>query len=267
VPDPVRALLEDAQDRLQALGPRVLPRVADELFDVATLLSRELRLRRALADPALPGEAKRALLAELLGERAHEATLRLLGEVVDGPRLAPVELVDAVERLGAQALFTRAEEAGKLDEVEDQLFRFARLVEREHALRLALADPGLPEERKLGLVDELLARRADDATTRLVRQLVRAPRGRLVERAAEELARDAAAYRGRVIAEVTVAAPLEERRGERLAAALTRMQGRPVRLQVVVDPSIMGGVIVRIGDEIIDGSVRRQLQRARSDLG
>jgi F-type H+-transporting ATPase subunit delta len=175
--------------------------------------------------------------------------------------------VSSTKRLGAEAVFARAEADGKLDDVEDELFRFARLVEREHGLRLALADPVLPTDRKLAVIDELLGRRATDATVRLVRQVVQAPRGRLVERAVDELARAAAAFRGRVVAVVTTAVALDEQRQARLAAALERMQGRPVRLQVVVDPSMMGGVIVRIGDEIIDGSVRRQLVRARNELG
>lgn len=265
--DPVRELLETATPRLQAAGPRVLVRVAGELFTLASMLTGELRLRRALADPALPAEVKRGLLTELLGGKAHEVTLELLGEVVTGPRLAPVVLVDAIEAIGAQALFTRAEADGKLDDVEDELFRFARLVEREHGLRLALADPALPDERKLALLDDLLGRRADAATLALVRQVVLAPRGRPVERALDALARAAAAYRGQVIAVVTTAVPLDEARAERLAAVLSRNQGRPVRLQQQIDPSIMGGVIVRIGDEIIDGSVRRQLVRARTELG
>jgi F-type H+-transporting ATPase subunit delta len=267
VADPVRDLLEGARDQLQAAGPRVLPRVADELFGLASLLSDELRLRRALADPALPAQVKRGLLAELLGSRAHQLTLALLGQAVTGPRMRPVVLVDAVERLGAEALFTKVEGEGRLDDVEDQLFRFARLVEREQGLRLALADPVLPVDRKLALVDALLGGRAEDVTVRLVRQVVRSPRGRLAERAIDELARAAAAFRGRVVAVVTTAVALDDERAERLAAALSRAQGRTVRLQVVVDPAIMGGVIVRIGDEIIDGSVRRQLARARDELG
>ena len=265
--DPVRELLDAARPRLQAAGPRVLARVAGELFTLAGVLTRELRLRRALADPALPAELKRGLLAELLGGKAHEVTLALLGDVVGGPRLAPVVLVDAIEALGAQALFTKAEADGKLDDVEDQLFRFARLLEREHGLRLALADPALPDERKLAVLDDLLGRRADAGTLALVRQVVLAPRGRTAERALDDLARAAAAFRGQVIAVVTTAVPLDPARAERLAAVLSRSQGRPVRLQQLIDPSIMGGVIVRIGDEIIDGSVRRQLARARTELG
>jgi F-type H+-transporting ATPase subunit delta len=264
----VAEVREQARAEFRRLGPGAeLDRVAGELFALAGVLTRELRLRRALADPSLPGELKRRLLGGLLGDRAHERTFGLLGAVVDGPRLLPVALADLVEELGALALFVQADAADSLDEVEDELYRFSRLVAREHALHGALADPALPVDRKLALVDELLAGRANPLTVRLVRHVVQSPRGRTVERATEQLARQAAAYRGRVIAEVTVAAPLEPAQVDRLREALGRQHGGPVRLQVVVDPSMMGGVIVRIGDEIIDGSMRRQLERARGGLG
>ena len=264
--DPVRELLEGVQPTLAAAARSgELPRVADELLDVAGLLGRELRLRRALADPSLPPEVKRGLLGAILGQASASAKA-LLDMVVTGPRLSSVVLVDAVEQIGAAAVFTGAEAGGSLDDVEDQLFRFARLVAREPALRGALVDPGLPDENKLALLDELLGRRADPATVRLVRAVVVHPRGRSVDRAIEELARQATAHRGRVIAEVTTAAPIDDKRLARMAAALEASEGRPVRLQVILDPSIMGGVIVRIGDKIIDGSVRRQLERAREQL-
>jgi F-type H+-transporting ATPase subunit delta len=267
-----RRLAERAQAELDGAGPRVLERVADELFQVAALLTRELRLRRVLADPSLPAEAKRGLLTELLGERFHELTLRALDVLVTGgdgaepPRLAPVVFVDLVEQLGAQALFIRAEADGALDDVEDELFRLSRLVEREHGLRAALSAIDLPAERKTVLLDALLAGRANPLTVRLVRQVVLSQRGRTIERALEDLARLAAAHRGRVIAEVTTAVPLDAERAERLREVLTGLHGGPVRLQVVIDPSIIAGVIVRIGDEIIDGSARRQLERARTQL-
>jgi F-type H+-transporting ATPase subunit delta len=268
-----RQLAERAQAELDGAGPRVLERVAGELFQVAALLTHELRLRRVLADPSLPRENKRGLLDQLLGEQAHELTMRELdvlvtggGDDVEVPRLAPVVLVDLIEQLGAQAIFTRADADGSLDDVEDELFRLSRLVAREHGLRAALTAIDLPDERKLALLDALLEGKANPLTMRLVRVVVTAQRGRTVERALEDLARLAAAHRGRIIAEVTTAGPLDAERTERLRDVLTRLQGRPVRLQVVVDPSILAGVVVRIGDEIIDGSARRQLERVRTQL-
>jgi F-type H+-transporting ATPase subunit delta len=267
VADPVREVLDRLTPTVQAAaGSGELSRVADELFDFAAVLGRELRLRRALSDVSLPPEAKRGLLGALLAGTSA-STRALLDSLVTGPqRFRPPILVDAVEQLAAVALFTATETDGTLDDVEDQLFRFARLVEREPALRAALTDPGLPDDRKVALLDELLASRGEPATLRLVRSAVLNPRGRAIERVLEDLARQAAAHRGRVIGEVISATPIDDERLERMAAALEGIQGRPVRLQVIVDPSIIGGVIVRIGDKIIDGSVRRQLERARIQL-
>jgi F-type H+-transporting ATPase subunit delta len=267
VADPVRELLEATEPVYTAArGSGTLGQVADELFDVAAVLSRELRLRRALADPALPAEVKRALVGDLFG-RMTASTRQLLDTVVaGGVRLSPGQLVEAIEQLGARAMFTQADVDGTLDDVEDQLYRFSRLVAREHGLRAALADPALPGENKLALVDDLLAARADPVTLRLVRHVVQVQRGRTVERATEALARQAAAFRGRVIAEVTSARPMDDDQVRRLGDVLSGVEGHPVRVQVVVDPSIIGGAIVRIGDRIIDGSVRRQLERARADL-
>lgn len=262
-----RAVVEEARPRLEAArADRSLPRIADELLDIARVLTDELRLRRALADPMLPAEVKTALLGDLLADRVHPTTLELLS-LATARRMRPVHMVDLVEQLGAQALLAQAEADGDLDDVEDDLFRFARLLDRERALRAALADATLPTDRKLGLVDELLSGRARPASLTLVRHVIVAPRGRHLDRTLETLAELAAAQRGHLLAEVTTARPLDAERETRLRDALTQLKGRPVDLQVTVDPSIMGGVIVRIGEELYDGSARRQLDRVREQLG
>lgn len=267
LPTTARAVVEDARPTLEAAGDDgSLARVAGELLDMARILTEELRLRRVLADPMLPGEVKSALLGDLLGDQAHPRTLELLG-LATGRRMQPVQMVDLIEQLGAQALFAQAQADGHLDDVEDELFRFARLLDREGGLRAALADVTLPTDRKLALAEALLADRAQPATLTLVRHVLTAPRGRQVERALDQLAALAAAQRGHLLAEVTTAAPLDAERETRLRDALAELKGRPVDLQVTVDPSIMGGVIVRIGEELYDGSARRQLQRVREQLG
>ena len=161
---------------------------------------------------------------------------------------------------------TAAEGDGVLDDVEDELFRFARLLEREPLLRAGLTDPGLPDDRKLGLVRSLLSSRAQPATVRLVEVVVTRPRGRSVETALEELSRLAAARRQRLVAAVRVAQPLDDAQTRRLAAVLAQIYGRQVQLQVDVDPGILGGVQVRVGDEVLDGSVARRLQDVRRRL-
>jgi F-type H+-transporting ATPase subunit delta len=266
VPDISRAAVEEARpllDRADQAG--VLERVARELLSVADVLTEELRLRRVLADPALPAEAKRGLLDDLLGGKAHEVTIELLNQAA-ARRLRPVVLVDLVEQLGAQALFMLAEDQGNLDEVEDELFRFSRLLSAQVELRMALLDGSLPLDNRLGVVDELLAGKVTPTSLRLIKHVVVNPRGRALERAVESLAELAAAARGTLLAEVRTALPLDAERHVELRDALAALKGRPVDLQVVEDPSIMGGVVVRIGDELIDGSLRRQFEQARRKL-
>jgi F-type H+-transporting ATPase subunit delta len=171
-----------------------------------------------------------------------------------------------VEVLAADAALRAAEHDGVLDDVEDELFRFARLLEREPALRAALTDPGLPDDRKSGLLRELLGERARPQTLRLVEIAVTRSRGRSVETALDELADLAAQRRQRFVAQVRVARPLDLRQEARLSTALERLYGRRVQLQVDIDPAVLGGISVRVGDEVLDGTVQRNLEAVRRKL-
>ena len=219
-----------------------------ELFAVLRLLDREGGLRRVLSDPSLPGERKSDLLRDLLGEQVGERALAMLDGIVRSRWSKARDFTDAVEIVAVDAEVARAQQAGQLDELEDELFRFGRIVAAEPALRNALVDPALPDERKQGLIDSLLADRATAATVRLVRQLTIHPRGRSFDSGLADYARLAA-----------------ERR-ERLAVALAETYGHQVQLNVEVDPTVVGGLLVQVGDEVIDGTVSRRLEEARRRL-
>ena len=240
--------------------------VSEGLYAVAGLLDREPSLRRALTDPASSPASRRGLVDALLGAQLPAGPLQVLRGLASASWHSPADLREAVETLAAQAALTAAEGDGVLDDVEDELFRFARLLEREPALRAALTDPGLPDDRKTGLVRSLLGPRARPATVRLVEVVVTRPRGRSLESALEELSRLAAARRQRLVARVRVAQPLDALQAGRLSQVLTRLYGRAVQLQVDVDPSVIGGVHVRVGDEVLDGTVVRRLQDVRRRL-
>ena len=260
----MRAALARFEEQVQGSGGGArADQVSEGLYAVAGLLDREPSLRRALTDPASSPDSRRGLVQALFGSRLPEAPVRLLGDLVASPWDSPADLREAVETLAAQAALVAAEADGVLDDVEDELFRFARLLEREPQLRAALTDPGLPDARKSGLLQALLGDRARPATVRLVEVAVTRPRGRSLETVLEELSRLAAARRQRLVADVRVAAPLDRDQAERLSRVLGRLYGRTVQLQVAVDRSVLGGVQVRVGDEVLDGTVARRLEEAR----
>ena len=240
--------------------------VSEGLYAVAGLLDREPSLRRAPTDPASSPDSRRGLVDALLGSQLPGLPLSVLRGLVSSSWHSPTDLREAVETLAAQAALTAAEGDGVLDDVEDELFRFARLLDREPELRSALTDYGLPDDRKVGLVRQLLGARAQPATVRLVEVVVTRPRGRSVEYSLEELSRLAAARRQRLVAHVQVARPLPLDQAERLAQALARIYGRQVQLQITVDPGVLGGVQVRVGDEVLDGTVARRLHDVRRRL-
>jgi F-type H+-transporting ATPase subunit delta len=166
----------------------------------------------------------------------------------------------------AQALFAVAEAEGDLGRVEDELFGFAKAVEREGRLREALTDPALPVEPKKLLVQELVGDRASSHTVNILGFLIEQGRTRELGRIAEGLAQLAAERRKHVVAEVRSAVPLTQERRQRLAEALSMATGKEVEVKVVIDPSVIGGLVARVGDEVFDGTVRTRLREAREKL-
>ncbi len=264
-----RESLKAARESLGALirsGDTDLSAVSDDLFALTALLDRELPLRRALTDPSRDGDARVGLARAVLGERVGEATSDLLAWVVRARWSAPRELAAALELLAVEAQVAAAEKAGRLDAVEDELFRIARSVAGAPELRSALSDTAAPVANRASLIEGLLEGRTSEETRRLVRQAVVAPRGRTFDRTVELYGQVAADRRSRLVATVTASAPLTEEQRSRLATVLQRIYGHEVHLNVQLDEDIVGGIRVEIGDEIIDGSVLSRLDEARRRL-
>jgi F-type H+-transporting ATPase subunit delta len=173
---------------------------------------------------------------------------------------------DALVRSYAEALFSVADAEGELDAVERRLFAFAELLERETRVRDALLDPSLPIENKRQLIADTLRERANPLAVNLLGFLVEQGRAREIGKIIEALAEVVAATRERAVAEVRSAVPLNQTRTKELADALSKASGRPVEVRVVVDPSVIGGVVAKVGDEIFDGSVRSRLLEARERM-
>ena len=259
----LRDRLSELTDDLDDAG---LSRLSDELFGVVSVLAGPGGVRRTLSDPAIDAARKEQFVDTLFAPRVSTTTTELLKQVARTRWAEPRDVVDALENLAVEAALVGAERQDQLDEVEDGLFRLERILASEHQLRAALTDRLLPADRKIELLHRLLDDKVADTTFSLVERAVIAPRGRTVERVLREFSELAASRRERLIARVTSAIPLTEDQQERLSARLRDAYGRDIRLQLVVDPSLVGGVTVRIGDEQIDGSVLRHLAEARRQL-
>jgi F-type H+-transporting ATPase subunit delta len=261
---PSRASLRTLLDAVPRRGNP--PQRSDELYAVVGLLTAQGALRRALTDPAVEIDRRTTIVTGLLGKQIAKPTLNLVTSAVGLRWTQSRDLVDALEEIAVDAALAVAEAAGSLDEVEDELFRFERILNVESELRAALTEPSLPDELKRDLLHRLLDGKVNDVTYGLLERAVITPRGRTIERVITDLSGLAAKRRERLIARVTTAVELNDSELSDLAAALQTNFGSDIQLQVVVDPSLIGGLTVRIGDELIDGSVARQLAEARRQL-
>ena len=163
----------------------------------------------------------------------------------------------------AQALFEVAKAEGTLREVEDELFRFSRILQGNDDLRTTLTDAGIPAARRQQVIEDLLGGRAQPATVSLVSMVVGTGRARDLPAIIDELVRMSAAEAKKEVAEVRSAIELTGDQKDRLAAALTRATGKQVEVKVVLDPTVLGGVVAQVGDTVIDGSVRTRLEQLK----
>lgn len=239
---------------------------ADDILSVARLLTGEVRLRRALTDVTRPAEARVELLRSLLTGKVGDDALGLLAELVGGRWSVPSELVDAAERLGAEALLAGAERDGELGEIEDELFRFTQVVAGDLALASALGDSTAGAERRTGLVRDLLGGKARPATVRLAELAVSGFGGRGFEASLVRLVELAAERRDRQVAYVTTAIVPTDGEEQRLSELLSGVYGRSISLKIEVKPEIIGGMSVRVGSDLYDGTVLRRLNEARHAL-
>jgi len=173
---------------------------------------------------------------------------------------------DAVIRGYAGALFAIADAEGDLDKVENELYSFAKALEANPELREALTDPALPVERKQAVIGDVLGGDANPNTANMLGFLVEQGRARELQRIIEQLAQIAAERRQSSLAEVRTAVELNDKQKAALRDALSAAVGRSVEVKVVVDPSVIGGVMARVGDEVIDGSIRTRLEEASARL-
>ncbi|MCZ3386436.1 MAG: F0F1 ATP synthase subunit delta [Actinomycetia bacterium] len=260
----VGRFMPSVAQRVETVLPVVGPLgIGDALFSVAALLDAQPSLRGALTDPARSGADKASLAQELLGGKVPEQVVDLVSEMVRSRWSKPRDLAEAATRMGVEAVLVSAQRHDRLADVQDELFRFARIVAAQPELRLALTDRALPVDRKSDLLTELLKEKTTVETARLIVHAVTEPRGRSLEVNLESLATAAAARRQRQLATVTSAVPLTEQQRARLAAALSTQLGFDVLINVVIDSEVVGGLRVSLGGELIDGTLSSRLSDAQ----
>jgi F-type H+-transporting ATPase subunit delta len=268
---PATGVLERAKDRLTgqparaATGPELLA-LADELFAVGRLLNGQLSLRRALSDPAGRPEDRAALAQRLFASKLSGTAVDLVETVARQRWSHPIDLVDAFSALATEASLDAADARGELDTVEDELFRFGRIVAGDRELGRILSDRKASTEGKSALLDQLLAGRVSPVTEQLLRNVLTGPHIGTAENAVERLSEVASRRRGQSVARVTTAVALTDAQEQRLTDVLRRIYGRTVNLQVTLDPGVLGGLIVQVGDEVIDGSIAHRLEAAERRL-
>lgn len=236
-----------------------------ELFAVVDVLDDQRSLRIALADKSVSSSVRAELAERLFGGKISAATQAVLTTAVAQDWSRSRDLVDTLVLLGREALLRAAADRGRIDAVEDELFRLGRVVEDNPDLEQALADRGKSAQAKRELVARLLTGKVEDITLQLAEQAVGRTHGG-VGVVFDELSDLAASLRKQIVAHVRAATELTPQQREQLAASLQRIYDKPVTVHVQVDPSLLAGVVVHVGDDVIDGSAVGRLQRLRQSL-
>ncbi|PXX66263.1 ATP synthase F1 subcomplex delta subunit [Nocardia tenerifensis] len=236
-----------------------------ELFAVVAVLDDQRSLRVALADVSVPGSARAELSERVFSGKVSAATQAVLTTAVAQDWSRTADLIDTLVLLGQEALLESASDSGRLDAVEDELFRLGRIISDNPDLEQALSDRTKPAEAKRELIDGLLTGKTEAITLTLAEQVVTRQKT-AVGAAFDELSDLAAARRDQIVAHVRAAIELSAQQRERLAASLKRIYGKPVQVHVQVDPSLLSGLVVHVGDDVIDGSAIGRLERLRRSL-
>ncbi len=248
---------------VDTLDTQATLQLADDLFAVASLLDSEIGLRRTLGDAAAPASARAELLKRLLTGKVGDNAVDVSTSAAAQSWSVPGDLVDALIEAARQSALAGAEKDQSIDRVEDELFRFSRILEANGDLEQALGDINKLVDARVKLLDDLLADKVSPVTKQLVTKTVATPRGQSVFGGVENLVELAAKRRARSVAIVTSPVPLSAEQERRLSDTLRKVYGREIAISVDVDRSVLGGLRVQVGDDLIDGTVSNRLSDAQ----
>ena len=224
-------------------------------------------MRGILSDPSTERETKNALIERVFGGKVSSASVEFVKKVAALRFSRSIDLVVILEQLGVHAAAAVAANTSVLDDVQSELFGFQQVVASDRELQFALSNKSAPNEAKLQLVDALVSGKVNAVTKALIAQAVGAVRGRRIAIVLDQFGKQVAAYGESLVATVTVSSALDTNQVERLRSSLAKTYGQQIRLNVEVDSSIIGGMVVQIAGEIIDGSVSSRLQNLKLQLG
>ena len=262
-------LLKAFAETAESLDDQGLSTLADDLISVAGLLIHESAVTRHLTVSAEDAAPRVRLLERLVSGKVGQPALDVLKKAVAERWSAEHDLVDALELVARQALLIRAERAGEVDDVEEQLFRFSRILDAQPRLALLLGNYEVAPDARIRLLRKVLdsaGAGVSPITAELLAKTVELLRGQSAEVAVQGLAEVAVARRGEVVARVSAATELSDAQQTRLTEVLSRIYGHPVTSQIQIDPELLGGLAITVGDEIIDGTLSSRLAAAQSQL-
>jgi F-type H+-transporting ATPase subunit delta len=261
----VRVRKRPAIERERSAGGLVT--LASELYSVADVLVDNPRLRRALGDPATPAEGRAKLLGDLIAGQVSASAREIAEAVVSERWSSSWDMTDALETAGDDALFEAAERDQVLDRVVDELFRFERILDVQSELTVLLDEKPVEADRRVALLRTVLSGKAHEITCSLLEHAVRSQRKHTLAFAIDDLLEEAAARQSQSMARVLSAVELTNEQTAALTQTLGEIYGRPITVRTAVAPAIRGGLVIRIGDEVIDGSVAARLASAELALG
>ncbi len=235
--------------------------LSSHLFFAADVFAGNTSLRRAITDPSRDKAAKAALVKDLFGKSTGALAVSLMSDVSALRWSATKDVIHVIEQLAIEAEASAANISNELDRVEDEFFETSRLVADNFELRKALVSVG-SSDAKSALIAEVIGKKASSSTVKLASALVSHLRGRSIEAAFADYLFGLANRRNRLIAVVRTASALTDAQATRLATVLEKKVGQPIRINVQIDPSILGGVSIKFADELVDGSVVNRLANA-----
>jgi F-type H+-transporting ATPase subunit delta len=256
------AARKSLDELLKGLSAADASALSAQLFAVVTTLDSSTPLRRALTDNSRDANSKAELAKELFGKSTSDLAIKLLISLTALRWSSPSNLGDVIEQLAVEAEASVANQNNELDRLEEEIFQFSRIVASDLELRQILNSAKYSGEGKRVLVAKLLASKVSPSTSRLLAALVSGMRGRSIERTIAFYASAAAARKMRVIAHVKSAVELSQAQKDKLASSLSGKIGQPVRLNVELDPKVLGGLSIRFADELIDATIVNRLADA-----